>query len=111
MADVAVETPVAIHKPPAAADSVPIIDSLEGTGNDSGDEYATLKRLQRHLEYVLKDADKQRSLTVWFLGTFTCKKSTSKTSKGIESTLIRDLWLWFFFSLTLTDDIFFYLGV
>lgn len=53
MADVAVENPansVAIHKRPAPADSVPIIDSLEGTGNDSGDEYATLKRLQRHLE-------------------------------------------------------------
>ena len=57
MADVAVENPansVAIHKRPAPADSVPIIDSLEGTGNDSGDEYATLKRLQRHLEYALR---------------------------------------------------------
>jgi 26S proteasome regulatory subunit T3 len=49
MADVAVEIPVAIHKRPAPADSVPIIDSLDGS-NDSGDEYATLKRLQRHLE-------------------------------------------------------------
>lgn len=55
MADVAVENPansVAPHKRPAPTDSVPIIDSLEGTGNDSGDEYATLKRLQRHLECV-----------------------------------------------------------
>jgi 26S proteasome regulatory subunit T3 len=56
MADVAVENPantVAPHKRPAPTDSVPIIDSLEGAGTDSGDEYATLKRLQRHLEYVL----------------------------------------------------------
>jgi 26S proteasome regulatory subunit T3 len=55
MADVAVENPastVAPHKRPGLTDSVPDIDSLEGPGNDNGDEYATLKRLQRHLEYV-----------------------------------------------------------
>lgn len=52
MADVAVENPannIAFHKP-APLDTIPNIDSLEGTGSDGGDEYATLKRLQRHLE-------------------------------------------------------------
>lgn len=55
MADVAVENPannIALHKP-APLDTIPNIDSLEGTGSDGGDEYATLKRLQRHLEYVV----------------------------------------------------------
>ena len=54
MADVAVENPannIAFNKP-APLDTIPNIDSLEGTGSDGGDEYATLKRLQRHLEYV-----------------------------------------------------------
>lgn len=56
MADVAVENPannVTLHNKPAPLDTIPNIDSLEGTGSDGGDEYATLKRLQRHLEYVL----------------------------------------------------------
>lgn len=47
-------------------DSIPDIDSLEGSGNDNNDEYATLKRLQRHLEYIkLQEEyikDEQRSL-------------------------------------------------
>jgi len=30
--------------------SIPNIDSLEGLGSDSSDEYQTLKKLQRHLE-------------------------------------------------------------
>ncbi|KAK5709225.1 26S proteasome regulatory subunit 6B, partial [Elasticomyces elasticus] len=68
MADVAVENPannIALHKP-APLDTIPNIDSLEGTGSDGGDEYATLKRLQRHLEYIhLQEEyikDEQRSL-------------------------------------------------
>lgn len=32
--------------------SIPNIDSLEGLGADGSDEYSTLKKLQRHLEYV-----------------------------------------------------------
>jgi len=32
--------------------SIPNIDSLEGLGTDGSDEYSTLKKLQRHLEYV-----------------------------------------------------------
>lgn len=56
---------VAPHKR-MPADSIPDIDSLEGSGGDSNDEYATLKRLQRHLEYInLQEEyikDEQRSL-------------------------------------------------
>jgi 26S proteasome regulatory subunit T3 len=54
MADVLVEhsaNAVLPHKKSAPADSIPNIDSLEGSGNDGGDEYSTLKRFQRHLEY------------------------------------------------------------
>lgn len=55
MGDVAVENPannVTPHTKPAPLDTIPNIDSIEGTGTDGGDEYATLKKLQRHLEYV-----------------------------------------------------------
>ena len=54
MGDVAVENPantVAPHKH-APLDNIPSIDSLEGMGTEGGDEYATLKKLQRHLEYA-----------------------------------------------------------
>lgn len=56
MASVAVENPtniVAPHKKPLPSNSIPNIDSLEGIGNDGSDEYSTLKKLQRHLEYVV----------------------------------------------------------
>ena len=55
MGDVAVEHPANIlppHKKLPALDSVPNVDPLEGAGGDGSDEYATLKKLQRHLEYV-----------------------------------------------------------
>ena len=54
MGDVAVESPVNIiqpHKKQTPLNSIPNIDSLEGIGNDDSDEYSTLKKLQRHLEY------------------------------------------------------------
>jgi 26S proteasome regulatory subunit T3 len=54
MGDLAVENPantVAPHKK-LPLTSIPNIDSLEGIGNDGSDEYSTLKKLQRHLEYV-----------------------------------------------------------
>lgn len=35
---------------PGALDALANLDSLEGAGADGNDEYATLKRLQRHLE-------------------------------------------------------------
>jgi 26S proteasome regulatory subunit T3 len=67
MGDVLVDNPanaIAPHK--RLPDSIPDIDSLEGSGNDKNDEYATLKRLQRHLEYIkLQEEyikDEQRSL-------------------------------------------------
>lgn len=56
MGDVAIENPanqIAPHKKLGPADAIPNIDPLEGAGNDGGDEYAALKRYQRHLEYVL----------------------------------------------------------
>jgi hypothetical protein len=51
------------HKKPAIADSIPNIDSLEGSGNDGGDEYSTLKRYQRHLEYGTGDSECCTGLT------------------------------------------------
>lgn len=69
MGDVLIDNPVNTippHKKLPPTDSIPNIDSLEGSGNDSGDEYATLKRYQRHLEYInLQEEyikDEQRSL-------------------------------------------------
>jgi 26S proteasome regulatory subunit T3 len=56
MGDVAVENPanaLSSYTKAAPVDTIPNIDSLEGTGVDDGDEYATLKKLQRHLEYVV----------------------------------------------------------
>lgn len=44
---------VAPHKKQPPSNSIPNIDSLEGIGNDGSDEYSTLKKLQRHLEYVV----------------------------------------------------------
>lgn len=55
MVSVAIENPaniVAPHKKQLPSNSIPNIDSLEGIGNDGSDEYSTLKKLQRHLEYV-----------------------------------------------------------
>lgn len=55
MGDVAVENPANNVTPLAKAsalDALANLDSLDGTGVDGNDEYATLKRLQRHLEYV-----------------------------------------------------------
>lgn len=57
MGDVAVDSPANVVSPlkkPAVMDSIPSIDSLEGPGAEGEDEYATLKRLQRHLEYVAR---------------------------------------------------------
>lgn len=69
MGDVMLDNPVHTippHKKLPPSDSIPNIDSLEGSGNDGGDEYATLKRYQRHLEYIsLQEEyikDEQRSL-------------------------------------------------
>lgn len=55
MGDVMVENPSNMampHKRQPPTNSIPAIDSLEGLGNDETDEYSTMKKLQRHLEYV-----------------------------------------------------------
>lgn len=62
MGDVAVENPANSVTPlpkPGALDTIANLDSLEGTGADGNDEYAILKRLQRHLEYVWKMTSNQ----------------------------------------------------
>lgn len=49
MGDVAIENPANIL-PPHKRQQLPNMD-IEGLGNDENDEYSTLKKLQRHLEY------------------------------------------------------------
>jgi 26S proteasome regulatory subunit T3 len=54
MGDIAVENPVsqvALHKK-ATPSTIPSIDNFEGLPADGGDDYASLKKLQRQLEYV-----------------------------------------------------------
>jgi 26S proteasome regulatory subunit T3 len=36
----------------AAPSVIPTIDNFEGAATETGDEYATLKKLQRQLEYI-----------------------------------------------------------
>ena len=72
MGDVAVESPANLvppHKkpPPAAIPNLDALEDLGGDGDGAGrDEYSTMKRLQRHLEYLnLQEEyikDEQRSL-------------------------------------------------
>ena len=54
MGDIAVESQ-ANHVPPhkkAAPSAIPTLDSFEGLPLEGGDDYASLKKLQRQLEYV-----------------------------------------------------------
>lgn len=53
MADAAVENPLNVLPPhkKQIPSNIPNID-IEGVGNDDSDEYSTLKKLQRHLEYA-----------------------------------------------------------
>lgn len=68
MGDVLVENPAnhisATKK--SAPSTIPSIENFEGIGTDTGDEYASLKKLQRQLEYIqLQEEyikDEQRSL-------------------------------------------------
>ncbi|EFZ00014.1 hypothetical protein MHUMG1_02934 [Metarhizium humberi] len=68
MGDIAVESQVN-HAPPhkkAAPSTIPTIDNFEGLPTEGGDDYASLKKLQRQLEYIqLQEEyikDEQRSL-------------------------------------------------
>lgn len=54
MGDVLVENPsnqVPPHKKQSPS-SLPNVDAVEGIGSSGGDEYSTLKKLQRELEYI-----------------------------------------------------------
>lgn len=54
MGDVLVENPantVAPHNKPIPS-TIPNVESIEGLPAQSSDEYAVLKKLQRHLEYI-----------------------------------------------------------
>ena len=55
MADVAVENPINHVSPhrKQLPSSIPNVDSLDGLATDGNDEYSTLKKLQRQLEYVM----------------------------------------------------------
>ncbi|MDI1485044.1 MAG: 26S proteasome regulatory subunit 6B [Ramalina farinacea] len=67
MGDVLIEKPLNIQPPhkKRSPSNIPSID-IDGISNDDSDEYSTLKKLQRHLEYInLQEEyikDEQRSL-------------------------------------------------
>lgn len=87
MGDVAVETPASAlssYTKAAPLDTIPNIDSLEGTGADDGDEYANLKKLQRHLEYVVVEISRLLFELIPDTGTSSSKKNTSRMSKGLS---------------------------
>ena len=84
MGDVVVENPMNIvppHKRQPPSNSIPNVDSLEGINNDDNDEYSTLKKLQRHLEYV-SPSDIACVFANSMPDTSTFKRNTSKTSRG-----------------------------
>jgi hypothetical protein len=61
--------------------SIPNIDSLEGLGTDGSDEYSTLKKLQRHLEYAHFLVCSSSMLIS--AGIFNFRRNTSRTNKGM----------------------------
>ena len=88
MGDVMVENP-AIQIPPhkkQSPASIPNVDSLEGMGAGGGDEYSTLKRLQRELEYVRLVRPSHRLPADGHVGTSTSKRNTSRMSNGMTTT-------------------------
>jgi hypothetical protein len=88
MGDVAVENPANNVTPlpkPAALDALASLDSLEGTGADGNDEYANLKRLQRHLELVMMMPWSFPTSLTPPTDTFSCRRNTSRMSKGKPS--------------------------
>lgn len=83
MGDIVVENPANILPPhkKASPSAIPTIDNFEGLSTEGGDDYATLKKLQRQLEYVIHEGRYGQTLTVES-GTFSCKRNTSRMSKG-----------------------------
>lgn len=90
MADVAVESPVALKK--AAPSVIPTIDNFEGVSTEGGDDYANLKKLQRQLECVAS-AQPSPAYADIRADISNCKRNTSRMSKGLfyilSSTLKR----------------------
>lgn len=87
MSAVAVETPASViapHKKQAPFNSIPSIDSLEGIGSEDSDEYSTLKKLQRHLEWVIL-IPLVKEIAEALLGTSIYKRSISKMSRGLPA--------------------------
>jgi len=68
MGDILVENASGVVQPhkKTGPSTIPSIENFEGVSTEGGDEYATLKRLQRQLEYIqLQEEyikDEQRSL-------------------------------------------------
>jgi hypothetical protein len=84
MGDIVVESPVnqALPHRKQMPSSIPNIDSLEGLGTDGSDEYSTLKKLQRHLEYVCQKGSDAQARGLQILGISSFKKNISRMSNG-----------------------------
>lgn len=54
MGDVLVETPASLTQTQkkSAPSAIPNIETFEGVPTEGGDDYITLKKLQRQLEYI-----------------------------------------------------------
>lgn len=54
MGDVLVETPAGLTQPQKkpVPSAIPNIETFEGVATEGGDDYITLKKLQRQLEYI-----------------------------------------------------------
>ncbi|KZL78834.1 26S protease regulatory subunit 6b, partial [Colletotrichum tofieldiae] len=91
MGDVLVENPAnhtAPHKKTAPS-TIPSIENFEGISTEGGDDYATLKKLQRQLEYIqlqeeyIKDEqrwDSESPRVIWF---------TDRRHRSLKRELVR----------------------
>ncbi len=84
MGDILVENPAnqALPHRKQMPSSIPNIDSLEGLGTDGSDEYSTLKKLQRHLEYVCYKGPDARARGLQIIGISSSKRNISRMSNG-----------------------------
>jgi 26S proteasome regulatory subunit T3 len=70
--------------------SIPNIDSLEGLGTDGSDEYSTLKKLERHMEWV--EFEMAQMGCGWTIAdTSSFRKNTSRMNSGTSSTYVFDM--------------------
>lgn len=84
MGDVLIENPansVPPHKKTTSA-TIPSIENFEGLSTEGGDDYATLKKLQRQLEYIqLQEEyikDEQRSVNLL------CQRFENRSSRASQ---------------------------